>query len=340
MIIKLLTSFLLLAATAIRTHAADSPTTPEAIYTVPVLEIRYFPLTPDGTRLDKSITSNIDATLPDIRKKCDRMTKDAAAALTDGSRFRPYNNPAAKPSLYFKVIKTIEYLEPLPINPKKTDKPDYIKILERENIKKWVEETGVKEVWIWAYHSKTVSPWESNMASPTGDISNSDRDAADLPILKNTYTVYHYNYERETQEAVHNHIHQIEAVMRKFGGPLWKTFEGTKDHWRAGNCHFPPNAEHDYDYNNPRTVQSDIEDWKPEGYGQMKPLNAKLWNGDSLQWFIYWMRSIPGHENGLTFKNQKLTNWWIYFGDYDNAVKNRVGLYENANPAVKGELLK
>ena len=52
-------------------------------------------------------------------------------------------------------------------------------------------------------------------------LSNSDRDPDDLPILKNTYTVYHYNYERDTQEAVHNHIHQIEAVMRKHGGQIW-----------------------------------------------------------------------------------------------------------------------
>ena len=39
-----------------------------------------------------------------------------------------------------------------------------------------------------------------------------------------------------------------QAVMRKLGGPLWKTFEGAKGNWRCGNCHFPPNAEKDYDY--------------------------------------------------------------------------------------------
>jgi hypothetical protein len=315
---------------AVAAEPAKAPAA-DALYTIPVLEIRYFPLTADGKKVDIAVTSNVDAPLEKVRAKVDRMTKQAAEALTEGSRFRAYNNPQARPSLQYKIIHDIEHLESVPHNPTKKGFPDYIKILEREDVKKWVEEKGVKEVWIWGYHSKQLAPWESNMASPHGDVSNSDRDPADLPILKKTYTVYHYNYERETQEAVHNHIHQIESVMRKYGGQLWQTFEGTRGNWRCGNCHFPPNAEKDYDYNNPRTVQSDIEDWRPEGFGRMKPLNAKLWDGDSLKWFVYWMRSIPGHDNGLTFQNHKLTNWWIYFGDYDGAVERKVGLYEGAN---------
>jgi hypothetical protein len=327
---------LLLIPLAVTANAADQ----DAVWTVPVLNIRYFPVTADGKRVDVAVTSNVDAPLEKIRAKVDRMTKQAADALTEGSRFRAYINPQARPSLQYTIIEDVEHLEPLPHNPGKKGVPDYIKILEREHVKKWVEEKGIKEVWIWGYHSKQLAPWESNMASPHGDVSNSDRDPNDLPILKKTYTVYHYNYERDTQEAVHNHIHQIEAVMRKHGGLLWRTFEGKKGAWRAGNCHFPPNAEHDYDYNNPRTVQSDIEDWRPEGFGQMKPLNAKLWDGDSLKWFVYWMRSIPGHDNGLTYKNNKLTNWWIFFGDYDGAIERRVGLYEGAPAAPDSELLK
>ena len=167
------------------------------------------------------------------------------------------------------------------------------------------------------------------MASSFGDISNSDRDPKDLPIFKNTYTVYHYNYERDTSEAVHNHIHQIEAVMRHHGRDLWGIFEGKKGAWRAGNCHFPPNAEHDYDWANKRFVDSDIEDWRPEGFGQMKPVNCDTWDSDSLKWFIYWMRSIPGANDGLIFKRRPLTNWWVYMGDYDFAVSNKVGLVDS-----------
>lgn len=329
---------LVLLALTLGTLSARAADDPDALWTVPVLEIRYFPLTADGTRLDKAVTSNVDLPLDKIRAKCDRMTRQAAEALTEGSRFRAYKNPAAKPSLHYKVVKTIEHLEPVPHDPKKKGYADYVKILGREDVKTWVEERGVREVWIWGYHSKQLAPWESNMASPHGDVSNSDRDPNDLPILKHTYTVYHYNYERDTQEVVHNHIHQIEAVMRKHGGQLWRTFEGTRGNWRAGNCHFPPNAEKDYDYNNPRTVQSDIEDWRPEGFGEMKPLNAKLWDGDSLKWFVYWMRSIPGRDNGLTFQSRKLTNWWTWMGDYDAATAQKLRAVEG--PATEGELLK
>src|SRR5213075_742556 len=150
--------------------AAENANSP---WTVPILEIRYFPVTP-GQRIDINVTSNVNSKLSDSRSKCDRMTRQAIESLQEGSRFRAYNNPAAKPSLIYKVVATKEHLEPLPRNEKKPKFPDYAKILEREDIKSWVEGKGVKEVWIWGYHSKDLAPWESNMASPFGDISNSD----------------------------------------------------------------------------------------------------------------------------------------------------------------------
>ena len=95
---------------------------------------------------------------------------------------------------------------------------DYNKIMQRVGIKQWVEEKGVKEVWIWGYHGGVVGLWESNMAGPFGDISNSNRDPKDLPVLSKTYTVYHYNYQRGASEAVEDHMHQIEAVLNFVDG--------------------------------------------------------------------------------------------------------------------------
>ena len=95
---------------------------------------------------------------------------------------------------------------------------DYNKIMQRVGIKQWVEEKGVKEVWLWGYHGGVVGLWESNMAGPFGDISNSNRDPNDLPVLKKTYTVYHYNYQRGASEAVEDHMHQIEAVLNYVDG--------------------------------------------------------------------------------------------------------------------------
>jgi hypothetical protein len=306
----------------------DNPTgnRPKAKWTVPVLVLRYFPVTADKRKIDIAVTSNVDAPLRTIREKCDRITRQAMAALEEGSRFRAYRDPKAVPSLKYTVVDTIDYLEAVPRNPEKPDKADYIKILQRAKIRDYVEKKGVKEVWIWGYHSKDLGPWESNMSSPYGDISNSDRDPLDLPVFKKTYVVYHYNYERDTSEAVHNHIHQIEAVMRHNGGELWKRWEGEPGNWRCGNCHFPPNGRKDYDWANKEYVESDIEDWKPEGFGKKMRLNCDKWGGDSLKWFIYWMRSMPGEGNRLTLRGRPLTNWWVFMGDYDHAMRNRVEL--------------
>lgn len=306
-------------------------TSNNAVWTVPVLVVGYFPLTPDGRMIDTNVTTNVGGSLEAMRQKCNRMTRETMAALEAGSRFRAYRNRAARASLRYQIVGAIEYLEPLPRSAKKTGEswlPDYNAIMNRINIRNAVEKLGVKEVWIWGYHSKTLAPWESNMASPHGDISNSDRDAADLPVLKKTYTVYHYNYERDTSEAVHNHIHQIEATMRHYGGELWQTFEGVPGNWRCGNCHFPPNAKQDYDWANKEYVESDIEDWKPEGFGARQRINCEKWNCDSLTWFVYWMRSIPGERNGLIYKGKPLTNWWAWMGDYDAAVGSKMGMVE------------
>jgi hypothetical protein len=72
----------------------------------------------------------------------------------------------------------------------------------------------------------------------------------------------------------------LEAVMRHHGGELWKIFEGKPGAWRAGNCHFPVNGVKDYDYNNKTFVESDIEDWRPDGFGKKQKINSQKWGGD------------------------------------------------------------
>ncbi len=297
----------------------DRPTT-GAPWTVPVLVINYFPLTKDRRNIDIRVTSNVGAPVKEMEARCLRMTREVVRALEEGSRFRPYRNPKAAPSLKYKVVGRLTFYEPVPLHPRKKQYADYNKIMERVNIADWVEKKGVREVWIWGYHSKEVGPVESNMASIHGNVSNSARDPFDLPVLKHTYTVYHYNYERDASMAVHNHLHQIEAVMRQHGGELWQTFEGKPGAWRCGNCHFPVNGKRDYDYANKEYVLSDIEDWKPEGFGEKKRINCARWEADDMKWYIYWMQAIPGKDNGLTYRGRPLSNWWEFIGDYDQAV--------------------
>ena len=164
------------------------------------------------------------------------------------------------------------------------------------------------------------------MAGPFGDISNSDRDATDLPVLSKTYTVYHYNYQRGPSEAIEDHMHQIEAVLRHVDPHLfWDKFVGKPLEGRCGWSHYPPNATQDYDWANPTYIESDIEDWQPDG-GPKKGLNCRRWNADSLTWFIYWMQNLPGAENGLSYRGRPLSNWWAFIGDFDGAMRSRMGL--------------
>lgn len=299
-------------------------------FTVPVLLIQYFPVR-DG-RIDRRVTGDVDAPLDAIRSHTERTTQQVIAALARGSTYHGYKEPSARPSLHYRVVDTIELLEPLPTWPKpghRAAMTDYNAIMARIDARRWVEQQGVKEIWIWGYHGGKVDLWESNMAGPWGDISNSDRDPYDLPVFAHTYTVYHYNYGRGPSEAVEDHIHQIEAVLRHIDADLfWNKFVGRPGEGRCGWAHFPPNGVRDYDWRNRTVVWSDIEDWRPEGGGQKIPINCDRWNGDSLQWFIYWMQSLPGANNGLSFRGRPLSNWWTFIGDFDGAMRARLGLLE------------
>jgi hypothetical protein len=300
----------------------------DSVFTIPTLVVNYFPV--NGGRIDRAITGDVAAPLADVRRHTEATTEQVVQALETGSMYHGYKDPAAQPSLRYQIVDVLEFLEPLPTWPKpghQVPMTDYNAIMDRIDIKLWVEHRGIKEIWLWGYHGGVVDLWESNMAGPYGDISNSDRDPHDLPELSRTYTVYHYNYGRGPSEAVEDHMHQIEAVLRHVDPSLfWDRFVGQPGEGRCGWAHYPPNAERDYDWANPAYVWTDIEDWTPEGTGPKQRLNCERWKSDSLTWFIYWMQNLPGANNGLTYRGQPLTNWWAFIGDFDGAMAARMGL--------------
>jgi hypothetical protein len=318
---------------------------------IPVLVVKYFPV--KGDRIDQAVTGDWGAPLQETRAKTTKLTEEVAHTLQEGSRYHGYKDKTAKPSLVYKILDVIELREPLPTvaQPgRKVPMTDYNQIVQQVNIKRWVEEKGVKEVWIWGYHGGVVGLWESNMAGPFGDISNSNRDSKDLPVLTKTYTVYHYNYQRGASEAVEDHVHQIEAVLNFVDGrdrtPLdrwgsllfWGKFVGSDRthkivHPGCGWAHYPPNAQADYDWANPRYVETDIEDWTSDGTGKMQSLNCDRWGGDSLRWFVYWMQNLPGAESGLTYRGMLLNNWWVFIGDFDRAMERKTALAGGAVPS-------
>ncbi|MHA8060349.1 InlB B-repeat-containing protein [Aquirufa beregesia] len=207
---------------------------------------------------------------------------------------------------------------------------------------------------------------ESNMSSPsTGDVSNSYYFPNDLPIYNNTYVVYGNSGHRGADTNLHNRGHQIEAQMNyienlvhkpSLGNALFKNFfVGIKPSSglplnRVGMTHFPPNTSVDYDYDNTNLVSSDILDWQASG-GATTKVNRDLWKNivypyslvnknygrnqttdysqdAQVKWLIFWWQSIPGLNHSLTYNNQKLSNWWDLFYHWDEAIKQRKGLYE------------
>ncbi len=316
------------ASSAPTAQPATTHATGAAPWEIPVLVVRYFPTA--GDQIDRRATGDVGGSLADLRRRTEQITGQVIDALQQGSRYHAYQNPAAPPSLHYTVVGDVEFLEPLPTWPKpghRVPMTDYNAILHRIDARTWVEERGVKEIWLWGYHGGVIDLWESNMAGPFGDISNSDRDPHDLPVFGKTYTVYHYNYGRGPSEAVEDHMHQIEAVLRHIDPDLfWDKFVGKPGEGRCGWAHYPPNGERDYDWRNPKKVWTDIEDWQPDGGGRKIEINSDRWRGDSLQWFIYWMQNLPGADNGITYRGRPLTNWWRFIGDFDGAMRARMKL--------------
>ena len=318
------------------------------VFTVPVLLIHYFPT--NGANIDIRQTGDWGASLDVTREKTRRQTLEVIEALQEGSRYRGYTNTNAQPCIHYSIVGSLEFLAPVPTYPKaghREPMTDYRAILDLVRIRDWVQQKGVKEVWIWGYHGGKVDLWESNMASPFGDVSNSDRDPNDLPVLGSTYTVYHYNYQRGASEAVEDHIHQIEAVLNHVDGRddtpaqqwpdllFWGRFVGSDGtckivHPGCGWAHYPPNGEKDYDWANPRYIETDMDDWKPDGSGSRTRMNCQRWGGSSIRWFVYWMQHLPGPANGLAFQEIPLNNWWIFIGDYDAAKRVKMGLTRDA----------
>ena len=360
-----------------------------ALWEIPVVLIEYHPTT-DGVSLDTLRAPGFGG--------ADPMSLDSLATWTlkiarrrklmveDGSRFRGYRDATTAPSLGYRVVEHIIVYDQVPPHPTKRH-PTIIGNPRYENwhavfadlqLQPLILSRGVRELWVtWSSFDggyPVYKPgihkvedmragWESNMSSPTtGDVSNSDRDPSDAPVLAHTYIIYGINFRRTQAEAVHVVGHQVEAMMsyvafRQDGNDrlFWRDFVGfaTPTQFvpgRAGSTHFPPNARQDYDYLNPAPVASDIEDWRPDNTGQKTSVNMDTWGrityrwpGESdfhqrveSQWYTYWFQNFPGRGNRIPHGTRWMTNWWAFVGDWDAAIKSGLGLHAGAPAANVG----
>lgn len=327
-------------------------------YDVSVLVISYFPI--KNGRLDPAITG-MDSTLSDIRSKTKNLVYGVADLFTESSIYHGYKNSSAEPSLVFKIFEEKEFLEPLPHGlevpwqvGKGIYRPDYYKILSDLNICNYIDNKGLKFVWLMGYHYGSIEPVESNMSmgrvskafwnyGTYGDVSNSEQ-TNDLPLCNKTYILQNLNFGRDIGMEAYGH--HLEAVFRWIDNDLfWNKFVGPSGdqpgNRRCGWMHYPPNGAANYDFSNERKVESDCEDWKPDGSGEKKIVDCHTWykeivgsdkcgEGDTEGYAFqkWWAQNIPGANNTLAYNGKIMRNWWEFIGDFDAALAKGKTFFE------------
>ena len=351
----------------------------KGIITVPVVIINYIPTT-DGIYLDRWRT--LGATIPwddahkiTISRSKQKILLDKIIeknSIEEGTRFRDYSTNKIK---QYVDIDVVAYINVYDVNLIKVrtelkdttddnvdnkvtmdwfniDFNDLINNKLKNNgfdLKSYVENGGVKEVWFTSFPKElgfnSFNVPESNMSSPLGDVSNSDRNNNDLPIYNKTYVVYGDNGWRGVDTDLHNRGHQLESQMTFIDNSTWNNQFAKVG--RGGNTHWCPNSTSGYDYWNKTFAKSDIETWKPSG-GTFVDVNVDTWLSKTYQfentismsspgpfatgnidyskdaqvkWFIYWWQSVPGHQNGIDDNGKIVTNWWDIFYNWDGNIQ-------------------
>lgn len=320
-------------------ETCSHPLIETARWEVPVLSISFLPDADSDGVIDFEAT-NWTGSVGDLRHRVRELNNAGAWWATEATRYRGEGSTGTDPSLGFRIVDQIEFETsvpeglPVPWNPG-WFRPDYLEILTGIEVCRWVDGLGVREIWMWTQHHGRIEPVESNMSSRFGDISNSE-GSDDLPACGHSYTLYNFNFGRTVAEMLHNRGHQAERLFQRADPTLWSRFVGDigsignpNTVYRCGNTHFPPNAESDYDYVNPGGVMSNCFDWRPDG-DLSQTVDCGTWfnhvYGDDrcfddggLAFYVWWFQAIPGWDNGLTFQNMALVDWWLLFADLESA---------------------
>lgn len=203
---------------------------------------------------------------------------------------------------------------------------DYPGMVEEFGIVPRVESGEVDEVWMMGM--PYFGYWESAMAGKGAFYINGG--VYEQVPSKRAFAIMGFNIERGVAEMLHDLCHRTESTMaRVYGG--WKVEELTTNWARfaanerqskgvaaVGTCHWPPNAESDYDYKNPRTVMSGAEEWLryPKVGDVLKPVSCETWGGPDyhrnyMKWWFGHLPRAPGMN-----ADGRLNNWWEYVFNY------------------------
>lgn len=216
---------------------------------------------------------------------------------------------------------------------------DYPAMIDEFNIIPLVEEGVIDEVWMMGL--PYFGYYESAMAGKDAFYINGG--VFDQVPCKRRFAIMGFNCERGTAEMTHDVCHRMESTMARVSGGWdvdklttnWARFAANEKQSgtaAVGTCHYPPNAEHDYDYANPRMVESTADDWLtyPKLTGEKKrTFNCEEWAGPfknrkgdrpdyQRNYLLWWFSHVP-KAPGVN-DDGRLNNWWEYlynFNAYD-----------------------
>ena len=297
----------------------DNTTEPARIITSHVLYVIYDPVMDSaGTKLTTKMNWNrpddlANAYIQDLLEVSgglaryeivQRVELNEFPALTDGFRYTP-------PSFLAVWNKTQPAHQP--------QYADYQALLTGLNVIPAITNHEIDEVWL-------IGPpyggfYESTMCGTGAFWCNSDPQKWSSSCNRR-FIVMGFNYERGVGEMLHSFGHRCESTLgQTFAGlqgkdNLFKQFvlydKVAPGQAQLGTIHFPPNAQKDYDYNNPRQVASNCDDWRnfPTFKKEARLVNADEWgNGDMRLLHKWWLSHLPkvaGRINGVA------NNWWQY----------------------------
>jgi len=236
-----------------------------------------------------------------------RIELNEFPALTDGYRYDP--------KTFLTVLnKTLPAHLPQYAN--------YQAILTGLNILPRFTSREIDEVWLMGFPQAGF--YESTMGGQGAFWCNSTPQTWSASCNRR-FIVMGFSSERGVGEMLHSFGHRTESILTQ----VFAKTQGKANLYaqftlydkiapgkaQLGTIHFPPNADKDYDYNNPRQVPSNCYDWDnfPAFKEDVRQVNSDEWgNGDTRLLHKWWFRHLPkvaGRTSGVA------NNWWQYTMD-------------------------
>ncbi len=218
---------------------------------------------------------------------------------------------------------------------------DYPRLLREQKVPAMIDAPlsspkHVDEVWIFGDHFFGL--WEASMAGPGAFFIN----GGVYPEVKTRrpFAFYGFNYERGVAEMMHDTAHRTEATLNRVFGQWnlkdpkndWELFSANASQSNGfsgvGTCHWPANAEKDYDYDNARIVESWALDFLNyprlmcrDRTSNIKSVSRESWNirvygQTDYQWsYMIWYFTLLPRAPGTALDGRQ-NNWYKYIYDY------------------------